>query len=169
MDNPKRKVTPGGIVGVVLGVAFSRYAGTNVLVPIVGALLIAWVIKKVKHERYPMVSAVAVQGGHCLWMAVAALFGVAGPAFVIETAIFAGAVGWLYLQPRLLAVVVLGAYQAIALVGNLSLMRGLPLDSSDAKALSVHVALRVIGIGAMAWALRASTKGAEVVEPAVKP
>ena len=78
MDNPKRKFTPAGILGAVAGFAFSRYAGSNVLVPIVGAVLIGWTIKKIKREQYPMGSAVAVQGGHCLWMIVAAVVGVAG-------------------------------------------------------------------------------------------
>jgi len=169
LDNPKRKFTPAGILGAVAGFAFSRYAGSNVLVPIVGAVLIGWTIKKIKREQYPMGSAVAVQGGHCLWMIVAAVVGVAGPSFLVETAIFAAAIAWLYFQPRLPAVILLGTYQAIALVVNLSAIKAVPLDSTDAKALSVHIALRVIGIGAMAWALRASAKAAAAVEPAVRP
>jgi predicted Na+-dependent transporter len=166
LETAKRKLTPAGIVGAILGFAFSRYVGVNVLVPIVGALLIAWVIKKRAAGPHPMAAAVAVQGGHFLWMLIGALFGGAAPAFVVETALFAAGVAWLYLQPRLLAAVVLGVYQVIALVVNLNAMRAVPLDSSEARALSVHVALRAIALVAMVWGLRAAR---QVPEAATQP
>ena len=167
MDTAKRKFTPGGILGAIVGFAFAKYAGGNVLVPIVGAVLIGWTIKKVKHEPYPMAAAVAVQGGHCLWMVVGALFAHPEPIFVVETALFAAGVVWLYFKPRLPAVVTLGTYQAIALVVNVASFKPLPIDSIEARALSVHIVLRVISLGMMGLALRAAAKSsAPAVEPA---
>jgi len=167
VNGTKRKFTPAGVIAAVLGFAFSRYAGVNVLVPIVGAVLIAWVIKKRASAPHPMAVAVAVQGGHFLWMLIGAVFGGAAPAFVVETALFAACVVWLFLQPRLAAVVVLGGYQAVALFVNFTTMRAVPLDSSEARALSVHIALRAIGIGMMIWGLRASRQPSPATEPSV--
>jgi hypothetical protein len=161
VESPKKKFTPAGVLGAVLGFAFSRYAGANVLIPVVGALLIGWVLTKRANGPHPMAAAVAAQGGHFLWMLIGALFGGAAPAFVVETALFAVGVAWLFLQPRLPAVLVLGTYQVVALVVNFTTMRAVPLDSSEARALSVHIAFRAIGIVAMVWGLRAARQAAE--------
>jgi hypothetical protein len=162
VESLKKKFTPAGVLGAVLGFAFSRYAGANVLVPVVGALLIGWVLTKRASGPHPMAAAIAVQGGHFLWMLIGALFGGAAPAFVVETALFAGGVAWLFLQPRLPAILVLGTYQVIALVVNFTTMRAVPLDSSEARALSVHIALRAIGVVAMVWGLRVARQASSV-------
>jgi hypothetical protein len=166
VDAPKKKLTPGGVAGALIGVLFSRYAGVNVVVPIVGAIVIAWIIKKVRETPFPMAGAVALQGGHVLWLALAVVV-TRATSMMVETVLFAAAVAWLYFKPRLPAVIVLCTYQVVGLTLNVMSFRAVPLDSSDARALSVHIAFRVLSIGAMVVGLRASTRASAAVAPAV--
>jgi hypothetical protein len=169
-ETRSKKFTPASIGASLLGFAFARYAGMNFVIPLAGALLIGWLLKRGRARAHPMAIPIAVQGGHLVWFVVGALVTGAWSSIALDMVIFSIGIAWLFLRPGLPPVIVLGAYQALSLIVNVMAFAEVPIDSSTAKALAVHAVMRGVAIGAMVWCLRASRKAASVpVEPSPTP
>jgi hypothetical protein len=68
-------------------------------------------------------------------------------------------------KTRIRSIVIVCTYQIVGLILNVMSFRAVPLDSTDARALSVHIVFRVLSIGAMVVALRASSQSSPAAAP----
>ena len=147
----------GGVanaVGGAIGVAVGLYAGVQVLFALVGALVVAGVASLFLDERRkPMLRAVAVQGGHTLWMVVGFVMLGMFDWRAADVMLMGVLVVWLAAWPGRASVVCLTLLQAFGFVVNLWAFMQADAASLPHKALLVHLALRAFGVAAMWVAL----------------
>ena len=125
--------------------AASQYVGASLWVPAVAALLIALLFAKTPLRPRYFKGAIAVVAAHVAWFAVA-LFMVGGLAIVADVVILGLALLWLWLRPGLPSVIALGLIELSLLVYNSVAYVAMPLGSAEHRAMTVHVALRVLAL-----------------------
>jgi hypothetical protein len=140
-----------GFLGSVIGVAVGIYSRLNLLIPLGGAYLSFWLLKKYKKEmsRHILIP-FSIQAGHLLWMSAGILFSLSMSMFpwenagiiVLEILITAGGLFWLISRPSIWPIVFLCILQLIGLVNNSSQLIVASLGSSESRALLVHVIFR---------------------------
>lgn len=155
----------GGLAGGVVG----WYAGLNLLVPVVGGLALAFAAKAaLPADRKPFLPAIAIVGGHACWFVVGALVvGGWGPV-ALDLTLLAVSLLWLSAAPGLGPVLLLCAYEVMALVVNGLAISEKAFRSMEHKALTAHLLLSALGgaaaiTGWLAWRKAASAEAAPAV------
>ena len=141
---------PAIIVGLIIG----RYTGINLLIPLAGAAITFYVLKKFgPPQKAYWFPAISVQTGHAIWFIVGlAILGqlnanILDPAFLLLGSL------WLFLKPGTVPVCVLSALQFAALAYNAYIFAGTAFGTSANEALTVHIIFRALAIGLMIFAL----------------
>jgi hypothetical protein len=159
---------PGGILGWVVG----NYAGFNLVIPVVLALIIGLIASRVVNEQSrTMLPAFALQAGHMLWMLLEILYAGAFHPAILHVIIVAIGLGWLIARPGLLPVILLSLFQTLAFLINFNWFLSAPVGSVQHKALVVHLLFRVLAIILMwhgLYRLRKVTE-AESTMPVLQP
>jgi hypothetical protein len=162
-----RRWTPLGIVGGVIGIAFGRYAGIMLLIPLAVTGAAWWLYHRLlPADRRPVIPALAVQTGHIVWFALAA-FLPGGLAQVAPDVIILGALTvWLGWRISRIAAVVLIVVQVASGAYNLWSLSHVSLMDDAGKALVCHILWRLLAVAALGWFLSgrgavAQTKVAE--------
>jgi hypothetical protein len=152
------------IVGLLIG----RYAGINLLIPLVGAVVTFYALKKmVQPKRAAWFPAISIQVGHAIWFIVGlAILGqfnanALDPAFLLLGSL------WLLLKPGTLPVIVLSVLQLAAVSYNVYVFSGTAFGTNANEALSVHIIFRALAVGFMLFAWFTSRR--EVSARAVAP
>lgn len=93
-----------------------------------------------------MLGAVALQGGHTLWIVVGFLAMGMFDLRAADVMLMGALVAWLAVRPGTVPVVVLTLLQAFGFVVNLVAFSGAPVGSLEHKSLLVHILLRGAGV-----------------------
>lgn len=154
---PPAKASPASMAasigGAVGGIFLSRYFGTMLLVPTLGAFLGGWLAFKLGPARArPMIAAWGVQCGHAAWMLVGGIVGGVMASVAIDLAVLTVGLAWLLARPGLPPALLLGAYQLVAIA--LHVVQLGSADGDATKALALHVLLRIAALGFLAMGLR---------------
>jgi hypothetical protein len=162
-----------GIGGAVIGLVAGRYLGMNLLIPGGIAVLVGWILTKTLPPRVkPMIAAVAIFSGHASWMAFGVLYALGQGdtqlmiVAAIEVAVLIGAAVWLAVRPSLVAVIVVGLFQLIAIGVNAYHLSGMTFGTTAHRALPAHVLLRVASLIAMIVGLVILRRAAVAAAPA---
>lgn len=144
-----------GIIGMLAG----RYAGINLLIPLAGAAIAFYGLKRLAPAQKSIwFGAMSVQVGHALWfiigIAITGRFNT-----ILDPILLLLGVLWLLAKPGNAPVVVLSLFQLAALTYNVHLFLGTEFGTNPNKALFVHIIFRAMAIGLMAFALYKSRKG----------
>jgi len=118
-----------------------------------------------------MMPAIAILGGHAVWMAVGVLFAARGDRTAmlvggVEIALLLGAAFWLALRPGLAAAITAGAYQILSLAVNTYNFTGQSFGTAAHRALLAHMLLRLAGLIAMIVGLVIMHRKAQATQPA---
>lgn len=152
------------IVGALVGAGVGRYSGLSLLIPLAGAGA-AWAIgsRVVTDNARHFLPAVSVQTGHVVWFLVGLLaLGSGGLQEVwFDILLMVAGLVWLVLKPGLGPVVLLTAWQLLALAFNLQVFLEATVGTAAHKALLVHVVLRMSSIGLMVTGLIALRRSAQ--------
>src|SRR3990170_725123 len=105
---------PVGILAAVIAALIGRYSGLHLLIPLGGVLLAGLVAAKTLPSRVqPLLPAVAVQGGHLVWILVGAtLLGQVGLVLLPVILMMAG-ITWVIAKPGVASIGCLTAFQVI--------------------------------------------------------
>lgn len=137
-----------GTGAALVGAAIGQYSGLALLIPL-GAAAAFWAItsKTATGTTKVVHPAVAVQVGHVVWFFVAAFSSPAALSSIwFDILLMTGGLIWLYLKPGLGPIVLLTAWQALALLINVQALVEASIGTAAHKALLVHVALRITAI-----------------------
>ena len=137
----------------ILGLLFGRYTGVNLLIPLVGAAITFYALKKfAPSHKSAWFPAISVQTGHAIWFIVGlAILGQLNANALDPIFLLIGSL-WLFLRPGALAVIVLSTLQLLALVYNVYVFAGTAFGTATNGALSVHIAFRALAVGFMVFA-----------------
>lgn len=144
-----------GIIGMLAG----RYAGINLLIPLAGAAIAFYGLKRLAPAQKSIwFGAISVQVGHAIWFIVGiAITGQFNT--VLDPILLLLGVLWLLAKPGTAPVVVLSLFQLAALTYNAHLFLGTEFGTDPNKALFVHIIFRAMAIGLMVFALYKSRRG----------
>lgn len=147
-----------GIIGMLAG----RYAGINLLIPLAGAAIAFYVLKRlVPAQKAIWFGAISVQVGHAIWFIVGiAITGQFNT--ILDPTILLLGVLWLFAKPGTAPVIVLSVFQLAALAYNSHVFLGTEFGTNPNKALFVHIIFRAMALGLMAFALYKSRKAPSV-------
>jgi hypothetical protein len=137
---------PGAILGAVIGIPIGFYSGFNVLFPIAFGFVLFKILQSRPGSRSQVLPAVAIQGGHILWMALgAAITRQFGPVSV-DIIVIGVLLCWIWARPSALPLWALVVLQTVALFVNGAAFIAAAFGTAASKALLVHVILRIAGI-----------------------
>ena len=158
-DSAKKQANPigalAGIAGAVGGYALASYSGANLLIPGVAAVVIGIIAAKaLPADRKVIVPALAVQGGHLVWLALAGIILNAFWAVALDVMVLGVGLVWLAIRPGLGPILVCGIYQLFALILNVMNFSTVQPGSVAHRALLVHILLRVTAIALLGVAAR---------------
>jgi hypothetical protein len=143
-----------GLLGAAVGAAVGRHAGLTLLIPAGLALLAGWVLSRcVRLEYLPMTPAAGVLMGQGLWMLLGLAVLRAFDLNALDVVLLVGGGTWLAARPSVVAVAVLGAYEAAGLALNGVVFAQAARGSDVHKALLVHMLFRVTGLVLMVLGL----------------
>ena len=149
-DSPKKDSIGNkalGIIGTLIGLAVGRYSGINLLLPLAATALLWWGGKKLlKGERLLFLPALSLQGGHLLWMAFGLFYAGQFNDLILDIVVLIAGLIWLVSKPSLGPVLLLGIFQALALIINASVFLSAELGSTEHKALLVHIIWRLLAL-----------------------
>ena len=152
-QTPDRKpaAPPLRILAALVGAAFGIYCGLMILIPLaiaMGALLLGKRFASVPLKCFG--AALAVLFGHSMWMLIGALWLQAGfgPLLFDLAIIIAGSL-WLMLRPGIGSVILLGIYEFIGLIVNIKDIFSYEFATIGHRALSAHIALRLVALFAL--------------------
>jgi len=152
-----------GIIGMLAG----RYAGINLLIPLAGAAIAFYALKRLAPAQKAIwFGAISVQVGHAVWFIVGIAITGQFNTILDPIILLLGAL-WLVVKPGAAPVIVLSLFQLAAIAYNLHLFLGTEFGTNPNKALFVHIIFRAMALGFMAFALYKSRK-APIVQ-AVSP
>ena len=138
--------SPIGILAFLLGVAFAQYGRASAYIPLAAALLIGLAAKRaLPNSRSAVVPALAVQGGHLVWVAVGCITQRVYVGFV-DIIILSALLLWFCTTVSRSSAVALIAVQLVLLSLNLWQLLSFPAGSLEHRALTVHIVLRVLAI-----------------------
>jgi hypothetical protein len=137
----------------ILGVLFGRYTGANLLIPLAGAAIAFYVLRKfAPSHKSAWFPAISIQTGHAIWFIVGlAILGQLNANALDPILLLLGSL-WLLLRPGTLAVIVMSTLQLLALAYNVYIFAGTAFGTATNEALSVHIAFRVLAVGFMVFA-----------------
>lgn len=137
----------------ILALLFGRYAGISLLIPLLGAGITFYALKKfASPDKSAWFPAISIQTGHAIWFIVGfAVLGRLNGNALDPLVLLLGSL-WLFLRPGALAVVVLSVLQLLGLAYNVYLFAGTALGTAPNEASSVHIVFRVLAIGFMIFA-----------------
>jgi hypothetical protein len=165
-----------GIGGAVIGIAAGRYLGVHLLIPAGATILIAVILSKVQPPRHkPMRAAVAILGGHAVWMSIGLFYALSqGDRMLtmvggVEVALLLGGALWLALRPSVVAVIVIGLYEVVSIAVNAYHFSGATFGSVQHRALLAHILVRVAALIAMIVGLILLRRAATAAQPPAFP
>jgi hypothetical protein len=92
------------------------------------------------------VGAIATTAGHLAWFLVGALIARNWTATGLDILLLAAGIAWLWLKPGFGSFLFLSVVQLLSLALNLVSILGVPFGSAEHRALSAHVAFRIIAL-----------------------
>ena len=136
-----------GIVGCVVGAAIGKYSGIYFLIPFFATAGVRWASTKLlKDDQKIIVSALSVNAGHFLWLAlVVALVGDLSLSFV-DFALYIVGLVWLVKKPSTGPLYLLAIYQVLGLAADGYSFADAAVGSSPHKALLVHLIWRAMAL-----------------------
>ena len=141
-------MSPLKIAGWIIGFAIGHYVGTSLLIPLVGTILFAWLLKTFK--RTDVILSVSVQAGHLSWIMAAALILHEFSAVVIfNFAIMGIGLLWLLIRPNLWSVLYLFFWQVFGVWDNGTQFFATVNSASPHKSLVAHLLFRLMAIAAL--------------------
>jgi hypothetical protein len=157
------RLSPLSIAASVGGVALGAYAALDLVLPALFAGVAWFVLHKMgPTAKKPVVPAVAWQLGQFGWFVVGLAFVPAGLMQVgPDVVILGGLLIWLYISLGRIAAWSLIAYQGLSSLLNIWLFLHAPIESSQAKALAVHIVWRVTAICLLVLFIRRQPAAAE--------
>lgn len=168
VDSPQKKpanpfVTVSGILGGVIG----YYCGLMILIPLAAGMVALLIARRFAPMALkPFIPALAVIFGHMVWMLVGVLITHTVALVIADLIVIAAGLLWLALRPGLGPVILLGVYEALALVVNVAGIIHLDFGSVGHKALTAHIALRIFALVSLIAGYRGFRKdqAAQVIE-----
>jgi hypothetical protein len=145
------------IAGVVVAVAVGSYTGVQLIIPLVATALIWWVGEKLLPQPNQFLPAAAVQAGQGLWMILGLFVVDAIGRNLIDVLLVLVGVTWLLAKPGLLPLILLTAYQAVALLVNGVAFVDAEVGTTPHKALLIHVIWRLLALVLM-WQAHVKSK-----------
>jgi len=158
----KTKYGPVTWVAGIIGMLAGRYAGINLLIPLAGAAIAFYALKRfAPAQKAIWFGAISVQVGHAIWFIVG--IAISGQVnTIMDPAILLVGVLWLLAKPGAAPVVVLSVFQLAALAYNSHMFLGTEFGTNPNKALFVHIIFRAMALGLMAFALYKASKAPSV-------
>lgn len=146
-SNPLASI--GGIVGALVGALVGQYCWAQMLVPAVagGLAFLLFVKTPIKPPRFA--GAIAVTIGHVAWFVVAAAMLQAWAGIAIDIAVLTVAIALLWARPSVATAALLAVVELASLVFNVMQILPAPLYSAEHRALTVHILLRLMVLGAL--------------------
>lgn len=152
-----------GIIGALIGIAVGRYSGANLLVPLAATALVWWGGKKIlKDTKLLFLPALSVQSGHLLWLIFGLIYVGKFDENILDVVVLAAGLTWLVLKPGLGPVLLLGIFQAFALIVNVVLFLDAEVGTVMHQALLVHIIWRVLALFFMGQAYLKFRRSGEV-------
>jgi hypothetical protein len=153
MSEAKKKTNPlapvAGLAGAAGGWALSHYCGPSIWIPGVIALLLLVVFHKTPLRPNRFAGAIATTGAHITWFIIGSAITGIWSATLLDIVLLSVAIVWLWLRPRLPAVLFLGALQVVSLALNAYSLSSAPFGSSPSRALSAHCVFRLIALACL--------------------
>lgn len=143
-----RTLTQALAIGV--GAAVGQYVGIHLLPPLAATAAVWWAGSKwLPPDRNVIVTTLALNAGHFVWLAIAiAMEGVLNAA-VLDQVVYAIGLAWLIARPGVGPLFFLGAYQVLALTLNALTLVDVAAGSDAHKAVLVTLIWRALALIAM--------------------
>jgi hypothetical protein len=165
-DKPVQKESSSFAIAGLAAAAFGFYAGMMILVPLAATFAIGWLYGKyAAAEKQIWKVAIAVQGGHVIWFIVGLVSIGVLDAHALDPIVLIAGICWIYFRPGIAPVASLCVIQLLATAYNICLVIGTEFGSSANKVLLVHIAFRLVAVGAMGYALYMHKKAASNKAP----
>jgi len=160
MSEEKPKATVASIVGIVGGIALSRYCGSAIWIP--GAAMIALLLLFTKSRLRPphFVAAVAITAAHVVWFVIGAVVGHQWAAVLLDVIALSAGVVWLWLRPGLGPVIYLGVIEVLSLAVNVNSLLQVEIESVPHRTLTAHIVIRIATLACLVEGYLKLRKGA---------
>lgn len=143
---PKPMATVGAVVGVILGIAFSRYCGPAAWLPFFTGVGLVLLFTKTPVGPKHFILAIGATATHVVWFLVGALMVGSWGDVALDMALLLVGVVWLWLKPGLPGAIYLGVLQLVFLGINLHLLSQASFGDAAHRALTAHAVLRLIAL-----------------------
>lgn len=150
------------IIGGGFGLALGTYAGIHVFVPIVLMVGVMWVLNRtntVAPEARQIIALLAAQFG---WFFLGAVFTGQWELVYIDLVIIGAGMVWLMMRMHAIPVVILTLFELGVLFINISLILQQEIGSTEHRALTVHIILRLLVLTALGKGLLSLRKRSSV-------
>lgn len=168
MTNPKPSPSSQALAGVgaLVGVLFGRYAGANLLFPVLGTTLVWFGLAKVAPSRKDVTPLAAILCGHIIWMGLGAAF---QPSAIMQVffdiVFFAALTAWLLVKPSRAALAAIVVLELLVAVVNVQAILAEEVGSQMHRALATHLLLRAVCVTLVSFGWR--RLGARSAKPEV--
>ena len=136
------------ILGTIAGLVIGRYSGIFLVIPLLGAVIASWVLRKLLPDaKQNVVPAFAVQSGHFVWLAFGlTLTGQLLTVNSLDLVIYLAGLSWLLLSRQTGPLILLGLYQVVSIVINAIDFSAVEIGTITHKALLVHLVFRILAV-----------------------
>jgi hypothetical protein len=143
------------------GFGLSTYFGMILIIPALAGAAIWYCGRKLVTPVQPRyLAAIALLGAHLFWqVAGQALIGPLSTATMpLDVFVFTGGLIWLWVRPGIWPVFLLTVFQVFVVDQNVFSILDHPVGSTFHKAMTLHILLRVLEVGAMWYAFIATRR-----------
>lgn len=147
------------IGGIILGILAGRYAGVHFFIPLVGAFVIWFLLRRVLKEGNELrVGSISVLGGHAIWLSLAIISSPANMPLLLEAAFAVSLLTTMTITSSKKAMIALLIYQIFSIMINVATMIDASVGSTESRALFSHIVFRGSGtilLIVLLWQMRA--------------
>ena len=136
----------GSVIGAVIGVSIGWYCGLTIFIPLVISWIVSAVLKNSAQHLRNFHLPFGLEAGHMVWMLVGGVLTGHVPLVIIDAAVIAAGLVWLWFKPGLGPVLLLSLYNAVAGAVNISSLLGTDAEGPLRKALVGHLAIRLFAV-----------------------
>lgn len=153
-QKPHPLAAVAGIGGAVGGWALAKYSGASLLVPGVTATLLLFLFTKTSVRPRYFRGAISISAAHIIWFTVAAILLGTWTPIVLDVAVLAVGVVWLWLRPGLPPVIFMAVVELISLALTVVMINATEVGTVAHRALVVHILLRALVIACLVAGFR---------------
>ena len=142
-----------GVLGAVGGWALSQYAGAALWIPGIASFAFLLLFAKTRIRPPQFAGAIGLAAGHASWFLVAGIASGEWMKVGLDVLTLTVAIAWLWTRPGRGSALFLFAVELVSLAVNVISITGVPIGSSEHRALTVHCVFRALTIAALAVGL----------------